>query len=532
MKKDDIFDALGEIDDKFFEEAMEVMDTEKYRNRADISEENSEVVKVDEVTPAAGRSRFPIWAVLSAAAACAAVAFGIWANITGKNPLLPTNAVESEESGESLDTSESSGDSEKSGAEYIGILESDIEECNKILAESSPDTHIMSSRIMDINFDGRDEIVAITNSSYGLAVFSKTKDGIVITGHIGESAETDGIKDLALLNKFDKNGEQYWYYCYNYSGAPFSDTYILAAIWFNGIKYPDGENYYAQNLLSFGTIDYTNSAGADTSPVTKKFYRKGWDNNIFDGSSNIPREDDISREEFKALWEQYDAAPDFEEVDKYGGELIAEYHPDNTTNLYLIGKEKFGGDGYTSYYNALKAIIEIDGEKFSTGISSAVVGMRAPTSYAFSAGSPAQDYLKLYKLDGGYILSFTYQGPELFGYTDTSFYAIVELDGKLTMYDYHLYGMTPNEVNAMHFGSAEYTEAGISWGVMMSDNVNVNGNTISDNENFIFYTFDFDNIKKAMTDIQNYKFGYDFTATDDGSAFVDDDSVFADALPE
>ncbi len=482
--KNTLFDLLGEIDDKFYEEALWENDP-----GAKLRPEKKKPVL-----------RVPFIAAGAAAAAALVIMLAY------KLPISEKPNV----SGAANSNSISEGSSSLGpGAEYIGILASDIEECKKILAENAPGADITESRIMDINLDGKDEIVVLTNGGYGISVFSKNEDGISQTGHFAQGAAAEGPASLDMLYKFDKNGEKYWYYCASYNNGVFYGTYILGAVKF------DGEEYFTENLLSFGTLYYSDLE----EPVKQKFYRKGWDKT--DIGLDGEHKNDIPREEFKALWEQYDAAPDFEELDLYGGEVIKEYDFGDGITGKLVGTGKIADSSLLlgeTYYLGCKAVIDFNGTTLETGLTAPSVELSAPSHFTFK---DIPNYnLRLIKLADGYILAFSYK-PEATP-EETTFFAVFDVDGTPTMFDSKLYGQVLNEINVLSYFSGEGADIGISFGVFLSDNLSVNGNTISDNEKGVYYTFDFDNIRTAMYAPDNYSFGYDFTTTKDGTAFEDE----------
>lgn len=486
--KNTLFDLLGEIDDKFYEEALWENDP-----GAKLRPEKKKTV-----------IRIPFIAAGAAAAAALVIMLAY------KQPISEKPDVSGAANSNSISESSSSSDISSAGAEYIGILESDMEACREILVESvnGADIDITESRIMDINFDGKDEIVVLANGGYGVAVFTKNENGISQTGRFAQGA-TAGLTSLDMLYKFDKNGEKYWYYCYNYDNGVFYDTYILDSVKF------DGEGYFTESLFSFGTLYYSDLE----TPIKMKFYRKGWDKT--DIGLGGEHDNDIPREEFKTLWEQYDAAPDFEELDLYGGEVIKEYDFGDGITGKLVGTRKIADSSLLpgeTHYSGCKAVIDFSGTTLEKGLTAPSFEMSALSHFTFK---DIPNYnLRLLKLADGYILAFSYK-PETTP-EETTFFAIFDVDGTPTMYDSKLYGQVLNEINVLSFFSGEGADIGTSFGVFLSDNLSVNGNTFSDNENGVYYTFDFDNIRTAMYAPENYNFGYDFTTTKDGTAFEDE----------
>ena len=219
--------------------------------------------------------------------------------------------------------------------------------------------------------------------------------------------------------------------------------------------------------------------------------------------------------------EQYDAAPDFEELDQYGGDVLGEYDFGDGITGKLVGTGKIADSSLLlgeTQYSGCKAVIDFNGTTLETTLMAVSVSTTAPSPFAFN-DSPNYN-LRLIKLADGYILAFTYEGEST--PKETTFYGIVDIDGKPQMFDSRLFGQVLHEVDALSLFEGNTSEIGTSFGVFLSDNLSINGNTFSDNENGVFYTFDFDNIRMGITAPENYKFGYDFTTTKDGTAFEDE----------
>lgn len=279
MKNNELFDILGEIDDRFYEEARE---------------EDVEAMPIR-----LKAEKRPVWQIVATAAACvalvAAVGF-VAAYFTNKIDVRPYNP------------NENSGNSGYAEYTESRFNSDEIEECKKLLLEQYEPLRELDkdgslewqSRVMDLNFDGANEVVLLTNApNLGVRVFSKTVDGMRETGVFAQDKDTGFLESLDDLYEYkDESGKRYWYYYFQFSGRNAMMAHVAAAV-----KY-ENKNYTVEYLLSYGQIRYE-----DAELPTVNFYRHGW--NYTDIGYGVDY-NDVSNVEFYELWNKYPGLPGME----------------------------------------------------------------------------------------------------------------------------------------------------------------------------------------------------------------------------
>lgn len=204
--------------------------------------------------------------------------------------------------------------------------------CDSYIAEHYsewvPDTSMLSYYTKDLNFDGKDEIIAVKwkvmiYASYPFAMDAKLyqtsplfifeqRDGVPVfnclIGDDGNGAFIDE-GEFANLTPYEKNGEQYYYYYFETYYSEVSTENITSRV-AGAIKY-DSEKFYTEYLLSYGTV-----LGGDAGTTEICFFRDDW--NV----SALSYERDSSTlgyEEFKERWREYSALPpvDFSDISIY-----------------------------------------------------------------------------------------------------------------------------------------------------------------------------------------------------------------------
>ncbi|MCH5205416.1 MAG: hypothetical protein J1F09_00595 [Oscillospiraceae bacterium] len=267
MKNNELFDILGEIDDRFYEEARE---------------EDIEAMPIR-----LKAEKPPVWQIVAKAAACvalvAAVGF-VAAYFINKIDVLPYNPNEN---------SENSGYAEYTESNNFSVM--DIYECNKELS-TKYGVQSRNTRIMDINFDGIDEIVMLTKApSVGVHVFSRTVDGMRETGVFAQDENRSYLESLDDLYEYkDENGKRYWYYGFRYQDYDSEikmDANVAAAVKF------DGKKYYIEHLLSHGLLMYNTPQRLNIN-----FYRIGWNSDEREFGVDY---NDVPNVEFYELWHKY-----------------------------------------------------------------------------------------------------------------------------------------------------------------------------------------------------------------------------------
>lgn len=307
MRKDELLDLLGGVDDKFYREAM--------------GEEPLEAVPVIVSKKRGGLLRaaaaFVLGIGVTAAAGLLIYHSGI---ISGNGRDLPfePNAV-TEETPKTCETARE----EIPFTESIGLEETpksseitreDIDYClsytmetQNLLNSTSSDKDIseitldtLSHFLIDLNLDGTDEIlVKDFHTRCPIFIFEMKDGNPVFNGSIAHDIRFNIDKyrfsDIALYEE----GEEKYYYFY----MTFEDISIMNAKIAAAIKY-DGEEYYLDYLLSYGVI-YSEARWREFP-----FFRRGW-KTPFDDSNTFSAADydQMEYEEFKELWEKYRALP-------------------------------------------------------------------------------------------------------------------------------------------------------------------------------------------------------------------------------
>lgn len=253
MKKEELFNLLGGIDDKFYEEAME-----------DELQEPAEIV----ITEEESTRLFPH--TLFTAAAGIAITAGICltaARLYGgaNNP-----------------------------------LNDDIRYCRDYISDFYPNVtenaDELSYRVLDLNFDGVDEIL-LTDQNHSLVYIFGTQGGKPeFINMIGENVHDPFMGTLDGLYPYENGEEKYYYYFFSFDKGADMEARGAAAIRFDG----ENEKYRQSYLLSYGIISN------EGSPVPYvKFFREGW--HIQDNNPEMFT--DIGEETFTALWNEYEHLP-------------------------------------------------------------------------------------------------------------------------------------------------------------------------------------------------------------------------------
>lgn len=266
----ELLKILGEIDDKFYDEALGG-DTEK-------------PLKIDV-------SRAPVkwYRIAAPIAACLVLGVGVFTlsrylNYTGVVP--PVN---------------SEGDPASSA--YTSAAEADIDACRQILAENNYDVSDCSTRIMDINFDGVDEVVMCPDGGKGgVHIFAKYEGEMIGAGFIDTEPYRYCLTDLNSLKEYDpsehlEGGGKYWYFHFAEENT---EAHVLAEA-VARITHGGASSYG----IDFPVAAYT-TAYSDTG-TDDLFLEKDWSYAYnFDRSSDAENTGiEISRNEFASIWEKH-----------------------------------------------------------------------------------------------------------------------------------------------------------------------------------------------------------------------------------
>lgn len=170
------------------------------------------------------------------------------------------------------------------------ILEDDVEAVRKSYPEDRP---VIDTKIIDLDFDGEDELLVLTTQANPkvLELWEKTGGKMELACSFG-AGKLNWIDKIALTQgKID--GEKAYLFSFSMSGEnSMTADEVLSVV----KKTADG--YEVEHLLSRGKIDYTGIP----EPFTKEFYRKGWNKSDIGMDKDYG---DITKEEYERLYKEY-----------------------------------------------------------------------------------------------------------------------------------------------------------------------------------------------------------------------------------
>lgn len=253
MKKEELFDLLGEIDDKFYEEAME----DEFQEPAEI------VITEEENTRSFPRTLFTAAAGIAITAGICLTAARLYGG--ANNPLN----------------------------DYISYCRDYISDFYPNITENADE---LSYRVLDLNFDGSDEIL-LTDENHSLVyIFGTQGEEPEFINIIGENVHDPFMGTLDGLYPYENGDEKYYYYFFSFDKGADMEARGAAAIRFDG----ENEKYRQSYLLSYGIISREGTPYADV-----KFFREGW--HIQETKPEMFT--DIGEEAFTALWSKYEHLP-------------------------------------------------------------------------------------------------------------------------------------------------------------------------------------------------------------------------------
>ena len=192
MKKEELFDLLGYVDDKYIEEAM--------------------LEEFDEARPVevhAGSSRISPIKIITPIAACLAVAIGAGFVIANKDKLAVTPA----------DSAVASNGIEQSDTASFTTNKADgfdLDECKRMLLETlnipNDKERIWQTNLIDINNDGSSELFLASggiDDMPGVFVFANTDNGAKLIGSF--DTEENQCNPQSIL-RYNRDKEDFWYY--------------------------------------------------------------------------------------------------------------------------------------------------------------------------------------------------------------------------------------------------------------------------------------------------------------------------------
>ncbi len=159
---------------------------------------------------------------------------------------------------------------------------------------SGGDRPLYDAKVVDLGFDGREEVLVLTSQGNPkvFEVWDKRGGEMKFVTSFG-AGKLNWIDKISLLHCIDANERGRYVFSFAYGGEnSMTADEVLAEI----VRTEDG--YDVEYLLSRGRIEYTDIP----EPFTKEFYRKGWSK--YDIGMN-EYYGDISKEEYVELYKEY-----------------------------------------------------------------------------------------------------------------------------------------------------------------------------------------------------------------------------------
>lgn len=278
MKNTQLLKMLGEIDNKFLDEAL--------------GGDSEKPLKID-------TSRAPVkwYRIAASIAACLVLGAGVitLSRFINKPSPVDPPAVSDTSSVPNIPV-----------ASCISVTEADLETCKQLMLEENPDIANFRTRIMDINFDGVDEAVLNPDGgATGLYIFSKTDSmEIIRTGVIDVDSDSFVLYDLSDFfrayypSEHNESGSPYWYFCYTAGINVPNDiaARAIARITYDGTGY--GIDYPA---AVYARLRYENL----TYSMDNARFKKNWSpkHDLYGEGGDTGVE--IDQSEFLSIWEKH-----------------------------------------------------------------------------------------------------------------------------------------------------------------------------------------------------------------------------------
>lgn len=315
MKKEELFDLLGEVDDNFIEEAM----LDDFDNERGVR-----------VRP--GKTRAMPLKIAAGTAACLAVfaAAGlIYAN-RGKLGFAPASSPETADT--SFETSAA-----------LSPEDDFIKQCKAAVTKESDaisgrDDAVWETRMLDIDCDGSDELLlhpttdGYTVPDIGVRVFKNSADGIQDLGRFAVNCDK---LELDEIYKSEKEGDNNFYYRFSHS------TNAVKLLTIDGIRTVSYSEMY-QKLVE---EDYLR---------LETTYHKGGDPSLMSSEKAYCCHEEIGVDELLRIWEQFPQIPAPDTV----------YKNDLLPKMFKVLKEKYNISddlGELPYRTSLFFDIDSDG---------------------------------------------------------------------------------------------------------------------------------------------------------------------------
>ncbi|MDE7231207.1 MAG: hypothetical protein K2N56_12065 [Oscillospiraceae bacterium] len=269
MKNTQLFELLGEIDDKFYDEAL--------------GGDSEKALKID----TSARRPLKWYRIAAPIAACLVLGAGIFT----VSRFLDRSGV--------VKPPITSDDPINHG--FVSANEADLDACKQLLLEKYSDISSFSTRIMDINFDGIDEAVVRPYGGDSIVhIFSKYNGEMTETGYIDTEPYEYCIGDLSELKEYDPSdhleaGNRYW--CFHFKTENKDAKMLAEAV--ARINYNGSPSYTIDFPVAAYSTGYT---GASIDNLTLK---KNWQYSYNFQGSGIESGTDISRNEFASLWDKH-----------------------------------------------------------------------------------------------------------------------------------------------------------------------------------------------------------------------------------
>ena len=300
MKNTQLFEILGEIDNKFYDEAL--------------GGDSEKPLKIDTSV----RQPLKWYRIAAPIAACLVLGVGIFTvsryldrpsdvDTPNTSSYTDTSSYAETSSDNTSDDPDTSSDTNTSNDSidlgFVSAVDTDIEACKQMLLAEDPDIPGFETRIMDMNFDGADDVVlGAYNKAPGLYIFSKSgSDGMIQTGYINtvqDHSITYGIENSLIPYNVPEDGAPYWYFHYfGEDPALRLHAEAIGRIRYNGteyvVDYPVA--VYSDSFSSYKVDDVTLMKNWN---MLHDFYGEGKDTGV-----------EIDRAEFLTLWKKhYDLA--------------------------------------------------------------------------------------------------------------------------------------------------------------------------------------------------------------------------------
>lgn len=412
MKKDELFDLLENVDEKYIEEALH--DYDEY--------DSTKPIVVYE-----GKTRVTPMKIIAPIAACLAVAAA--AGLVFSNRDKITRILRSNGSATSVTTSAAAPAA--SAAEPAEIKQPDdpefVDKCKKIITDrfSSDENVSLRCAMLDMDFDGEDELLISVNPSrgthtYGVYVFKKTAGKPSELGSFALNHEGDfGFEDL-----YKTPGENSYYYYFNERYNSTCDKEGMKIVTVGKFSDLSGEEVYERTGLNI-TVD----------PV---FNLAELNDNYLDQYYN--GEERVTRQEFRRLWKQYPGLPEISTPQTFFGYDAKAEALDILAEKYGISRDELSNTSRSW------TVTDLNGQGLPDGVVVFSGFDKLPNIYAFEDGEDGVEFLgelnvKGELLDNIWIRQMTYDD----GNGTYPYYITAKIDDENKSSEYSVFRINERE---------------------------------------------------------------------------------------